>query len=820
MTRTERRFEAIVFHWPGVEASGTGDNAEWRLLLDDLRAHGMMLGIVSVESRDRISSELGEVLPDPGGAVVAADELAVLHELERRGMSPAVTVVLGGDSNRPIEILRDQLRRRQLRQLPEAEESPTWSMRVDGFDVYNTRAIESQLTLANGRLGASGSPFASHPSTTAWVFSAGLYEGDGPETALLPCPVWQSAPWPVEPGQGLVRVLQLRSGLIHEQLQLPEGTVRSVRFVSLARPSTVALRAEIPAGVELPARPLVLPPERNHHSREDGTRGDRQWMKIATSTGGVAAAAVDRLATTERGATLERVAAYASDPWEPPEVDDALAQLAEAEAAGFERLLLEHRAAWAKRWDEADVMIEGDDELQLAVRFALFHLMAAVADTDEAAVGARGLSGPAYRGHVFWDGDTFVLPFLAATHPASARAMLEYRIRRIPAAREVARGLGRGGARFPWESARVGNDVTPPSVRDQTGRLVPIRTGQLEEHIVAEVAWAAHHYHQWTGDEEFAAGPGTTLLVETARYWASRIRIDVDGTGHVYGVIGPDEYHEPVDDNAFTNVMARWNLRHAAAHVLRYPYGAHEPVSEAERRRWLEIADAVSDNYDPASGLYEEFAGFFKLEPLVIEEIAPRRPIVADLLLGRDRVQGAQVVKQADVMMLHHLLPQEVAPGSLEPNLRYYEPRTAHGSSLSPGIHASLFARAGWPDRALEALHLAARIDLDDLTDTSAGGLHMATFGSVWQALAFGFAGLRPHDGVLAIDPRPLPGWKALELRLRFHQSRVEVRVEPDALTISADPPIPVSVRGWETTVGPDGTRVEPGAHGWEVSAS
>jgi trehalose/maltose hydrolase-like predicted phosphorylase len=197
-------------------------------------------------------------------------------------------------------------------------------------------------------------------------------------------------------------------------------------------------------------------------------------------------------------------------------------------------------------------------------------------------------------------------------------------------------------------------------------------------------------------------------------------------------VIGPDEYHEPVDDNAFTNVLARWNLRRAAA---------LDGVDAGERARWLALADALVDGYDRTSGLYEQFAGFFALEPLVIEEIAPRRPIAAELLLGADRTAAAQVLKQADVLMLHQLLPDEVAPGSVLPNLDYYEPRTAHGSSLSPAIHAGLFARAGRYGAALEALRMAARIDLDDLTGSTAGGLHLATMGGLWQALAFGFAG-------------------------------------------------------------------------------
>jgi trehalose/maltose hydrolase-like predicted phosphorylase len=321
-------------------------------------------------------------------------------------------------------------------------------------------------------------------------------------------------------------------------------------------------------------------------------------------------------------------------------------------------------------------------------------------------------------------------------------------------------------------------DVTPQSARLATGELVRIRTGELEEHIVADVAWAAATYIDWTGDQAFAAGPGRDLLVETARYWASRVRRDHDGRGHIYGVIGPDEYHEPVDDNAFTNVIARWNLRRAAA---------IDDVDEPERAAWLAIADALVDGYDQASGLYEQFAGFFDLEPLIIAELAPRRPVAADLLLGAERTRAAQVLKQADVLMLHHLVPDEVAPGSLVPNLDYYEPRTAHGSSLSPAIHASLLARSGRYRPALEALKLASRIDLDDLTETTASGLHLATMGGVWQALAFGFAGIRANRDFVTIDPRLPPEWSGLELGLRFRGEPFRLRIEHESVEIEAD---------------------------------
>src|SRR5918911_3634158 len=335
--------------------------------------------------------------------------------------------------------------------------------------------------------------------------------------------------------------------------------------------------------------------------------------------------------------------------------------------------------------------------------------------------------------------------------------MLEYRIRRLPAARRLAAARGRAGARFPWESAADGSEVTPDWAPDLEGRLVRILTGEMEEHIVADVAWAACRYADWTGDRALLHGAGLPLVVDTARYWPSRVRLDGDGAAHIDGVIGPDEYHEGVDDNAFTNVMARWHLRRGAA-LLEREGGS----SAEEARAWRRLADALVDGYDPHSGVYRQFAGFDELEPLPVKTFA-EPPVAADVLLGYERIRRTQVVKQADVLMLHLLVPDEVAPGSLGPNLAFYGPRTAHGSSLSPAVHAALLARDGQPEQALELFRLACRLDLDDLTGTSAGGLHVATFGGVWQALVHGFLGVHLAGETLELDPHLPAAWQAVE---------------------------------------------------------
>jgi trehalose/maltose hydrolase-like predicted phosphorylase len=807
-----RRFEAAILDWDGTptpvagRARGRPAHHE-RELVELLCASGFVLAVVGDAAVDDLDGRLrarpqgpGRLYLCPGraGEVYAVDQQGpqlvhrgaagaarewVVGELWRHGISPGSTLVAGEElRNSFVSLLEDQLARRKRGELPVLDEDPAWTIAVDGVGP-DERINESLLTLADGRIGTRGSPIDGHPSAAPGVRAAGVYSGQGPEEELIPLPLWHRLSFDLRSRDRVRRVLDLRTGLMRQDIRSSRRRASAVLLSSLAEPGTLVLRAE--ASRRLAKDTTPLDPDSDVR-----TFGPYAWSRRHGNTGGVLALARDRW-TRRRGdlARLDRVAVYASDARSRPAPAGAVRRLRAADASGFDGLLAGHRAAWAARWEGAAVSIDGDAELERAVRFCLFHLMASVADRGEAPLGARGVSGPAYRGHVFWDSDVFGLPFFAATHPASARAQLEYRVRRLPAARRIARSFGHSGARFPWESAGKGMDVTPTEARDASGAVIPILTGQREEHITADVAWAAATYVEWTGDTAFGNGPGRSLLVETARYWASRIRIGDDGRGHIEGVIGPDEYHEDVDDNAYTNVMARWNLRRAAA-------DAGDEVPGDERETWLRTADALVDGYRPESGLYEQFAGFFDLEPIVIADVAPRRPIAGDLLLGRDRVAGAQVVKQADVLMLHHLVPDEVVPGSLVPNLAFYEPRTAHGSSLSPALHAALLARVGRLEEAVEWLRVAAHIDLDDATGTTAGGLHMATMGGVWQALAFGFGGLRPRGEVLEIDPRLPERWGALELRICFRGVPARIRIERDVTTIEATAPLQVSVGG------------------------
>jgi trehalose/maltose hydrolase-like predicted phosphorylase len=729
-------------------------------VLSDLWRHGIGPGLVLIAGAEC----------EPVGGLAGSDSLLVVAEAARATAvsvcgepdgTPERVIAIGGGPAAFVALLEDQIRRREQGAVPRIDEDAAWTVSIAGLDPEHERAHEALLAIADGRIGSNGAPLWTDPAAEPRVLAAGVYSGSGAETTLVEAPVWQQIEHRALPPERLERTLDLHTGVLRQVLTSGVEGAEAILFSSLARPGTVALR--------LAGRSALAP-----------AQGGPTARSVEGTQGGVATAILTRHRDEGR-ARVERLGAYVTDGERVPCAKEAATALEAADGAGFETLLAEHRAAWAGRWETADLVVDGDAELTHSVRLALFHLMASVADDGEAAVGARGLAGPGYRGHVFWDADVFVLPFLAATYPPAARAMLEYGLRRLPAARAAARRLGRPGARFPWESAATGEDVTPPLARLPEGGVVPIRTGELEEHIPADIAWAAACYLDWSGDTSFEPS-ARELLLETARYWASRIRLDRAGRAHIYGVIGPDEYHEPVDDNAFTNVMARWNLRRAAA-----------LAADDERGRWLQLADALVDGYDPRTGLYEEFAGFFRLEPLIIAEVARRRPIAADLLLGAERVAGAQVVKQADVLMLHHLVPQEVAPGSLAPNLDFYEPRTAHGSSLSPAIHAALFPRAGRAEDALAPLRLAARLDLDDVTSTTAGGVHLATMGGVWQALVMGFAGVRPDREALSADPRLPHAWNGLDVRLRFRGVPLRLRFEHELVT--SDAAAAVSIR-------------------------
>lgn len=659
---------------------------------------------------------------------------------------------------------------------------------ISGNPLRHSVSDATVYTLGAGGIASRGVVEDGEDARAPEVLVAGAYTGSGPEQELLAVPGWTRVVV-ASPVQDARQFLDLSDGVLHRADA--SGEFRSFRFACTDRPGVMAMRVEAVGdritGVQpLLARGAAYPAQEIGPGARLPTEVEIRSVSAESAVECAVAVAAGQ-ARSRHGDTarLDRIAVYTADDSSGAGAARAVRTLSRAWECGIDGLLAAQRAAWARRWSTVGIELPDDPETELAVRFALFQLWANAGAHGESAVGARGLSGSGYRGHVFWDADAFVLPAMVSIDPAAAEAIVAYRLRRLEAARRRARAEGFRGARFPWESAADGTDVTPRS-GFLGGVEVPILTGTREEHITADVAWAAHHYAEWTGRSDYLSGTARQLLVETARYWASRMRIDARGRAHIDQIIGPDEYHESVDDNAFTNVMARWNLRRAAR------LEAANPSEAREFADWRGLADHIVDQLEP-DGRYEQFTGYFGLEPLLASEVS-HAPVAADVLLGQRRVAGSQLIKQPDVLMLHHLVPEEVAPESLLPNLDYYGPRTTHGSSLSPAVMAALLARAGRPDAALEALGPALRLDLDDRSGSTASGLHMATLGGVWQAMLAGFAGVRVRDGVLSVRPVLPARWSKLGLAFRCLGRCVRLDISRAGVGVHTDGPLTAAV--------------------------
>jgi beta-phosphoglucomutase family hydrolase len=693
---------------------------------------------------------------------------------------------------------------------PESTADPAWTVEVIGFDPLAERDIESWLTVANGRTGTRGSVEEGSEESDPATYVAGIFGSSDGGRMLVNGPEWTSLaprvgdePLDLDRGDTLEhrRLLDLRNGMVFRfwRQRLPSGgtaTFRSVRLASLADRAILVMQAvlETTDGTARLVDGVPPPPDTQALARAEAhLERDTAEVNVWAREGGSAAFAIH---SSEHDGRLARMVAVERSAVGAPPVEEARRALETAKARGAAALLDRHRAAWAERWSGADVEIEGDLELQRALRFGLYHLISSAdGDSDLASVGARGLTGPGYKGHVFWDTEVFILPFFTYTDPQAARSLLAYRYRTLDAARARAASLGYRGALFAWESADTGEDVTPREAVAPDGRRIRILTGEQEHHIAADVAWAVWRYWEATGDDEFLARMGAEIILDTARFWASRARASDDGTYHIDTVIGPDEYHEGVHDNAFTNVMARWNIERALETLdllddidasRRAALSRDLHLGPDELAAWRSVADGIVTGYDTETRLYEQFAGFFGLEDIRAADVA-ERPFPGDVVLGVERVDGAQIVKQADVVMLLHMLPEKHAPGVIEANYRYYEPRTSHGSSLSPAIHAAVAARVGDLDAALEYCRMAAAIDLGNGMGNAAHGVHIATMGGLWQAAVLGFGGLRASRTGIRLDPVLPTAWAALRFRVIWHGTRLEVAVTPDGLSLDVD---------------------------------
>ena len=479
---------------------------------------------------------------------------------------------------------------------------------------------------------------------------------------------------------------------------------------------------------------------------------------------------------------------------------------------GFDALLTAQRAHLGRYWDRADVRVDvgaSAARTQQAVRWNLFQVGQATWRAEGSGIPAKGLTASSYGGHYFWDTEIYLLPFLAYTQPRIARNLLRFRHSMLPRARERARDLGQRGAMFPWRT-----------INGQEASAF-FQAGTAQYHINADIAYAIRRYVNARDDPGFLAEVGAEILVETARLWEDLGFYADDGDFHIHGVTGPDEYTTVVDDNAYTNLMARLNLSYAAE-AVRWLEAERPEVHAAlvadlglgpgEIAAWERAAAAMHVPFDERRGIHPQDARFLDREVWDLDATPPEH---FPLLLHYHplSIYRHQVIKQADVVLAMYLVGDEFSAEQKRANFDYYDRLTTGDSSLSAAVQSIVAAEIGEEPAALGYFRRALLMDLADVAGNASDGVHIAAAAGVWQALVFGFGGVRDHDGHLTISPRlPVP-WRLLEFSLRFRDRQLRVRLTHDAerYELETGPPLELAVRGERVLLEPGRALVREG---------
>ncbi|GGZ84761.1 glycoside hydrolase family 65 protein [Streptomyces echinoruber] len=640
------------------------------------------------------------------------------------------------------------------------------------------------------------------------------------------------------------RTLDLRHGVLERTCEWisPAGSrirVRSTRLVSLTQraiaaiayeveavdhsETRVVIQSELVANEQLPetagdpraAKALQAPlePEEHfsaghrlrlvHRTRHSGLRvavaadhtvlGPERTDTSVECTEDVARLTVTSVLKPGERLRVEKLVAHG---WSgtrslPAMSDQVDAALAAAKRGGWAGLAAEQRAYLDDFWSRADVEVDGDEEIQQAVRFALFHVLQAGARAERRAIPAKGLTGSGYDGHAFWDTEMFVLPVLTYTSPDAVAEALRWRQSTLPAARERAAQLGLQGAAFPWRT-----------IEGQEGSAYwPAGTAAF--HVNADIADAVVRYVAATGDEEFERDTGVELLVETARLWRSLGHHDHRGAFHIDGVTGPDEYSALADDNTYTNLMARRNLLAAAEAVERHPLQAEQlGADEEESASWRDAAEAMNIPYNEEIGVHEQHAGFTRYQRW---DFARTRADQYPLMLHFPYfdLYRKQVVKQADLVLAMFACPDFFDDEHIARNFAYYEPLTVRDSSLSACVQAVIAAQAGHLRLAYDYTVEAALMDLKDLEHNTRDGLHIASLAGTWIALVAGFGGMRRDNGAVRFAPRLPEKFRRLAFNLQFRGRclRVEIQQESATYVLLSGPSLTIRHHGDPVTL-------------------
>ena len=482
---------------------------------------------------------------------------------------------------------------------------------------------------------------------------------------------------------------------------------------------------------------------------------------------------------------ITKLVSYHSSNGVPAEelADRCSRTLQRAESEGVEQLVTEQRAWLDEFWAQADIELRGDDQAQQALRWNLFQLAQASARTQEQGIPAKGVTGGGYDGHYFWDTEVYVAPFLAYTTPEAARKVLRFRWRMLDEARTRAREMSQEGALYPWRTIN-GEEAS-----------AYYAAGTAQYHINAAIVLALRRYLEASGDIDFLSHEGAEMLVETARLWADLGFYGGNGSRsfHIHRVTGPDEYTTVVNDNFYTNVMARFNLRYAARTVrflANWNPEAFEQLCRAtdldvqELDDWDAAADAMFLPFDEELGINPQDSEFLDLEPWDWETTPPEKfPLLLHyhpLVIYRH-----QVLKQADVVLAMFLRSERFPVEQKRRNFDYYDPITTGDSSLSACVQAVVAAEVGYDALALEYFTRSLYLDLCNSHGNTADGVHVASTGGVWAGIVHGFAGMVEQGDHLEFSPRLPTPWDGITFHLLRHGSNLRVELDPDGLTLT-----------------------------------
>jgi beta-phosphoglucomutase len=727
-----------------------------------------------------------------------------------------------------------------------------WTLIEPEFDPAKLRARETVFTVGNGYLGTRGSFEEGYPNALPITLINGVYD-DIPVvyTELANCPDWlllvviiNGEQFRLDRGEILAyeRRLDLRHGILSRSIRWrsPSGNtvdLKFERFASLADEQVLALRCQIipidfSGTIEVQSSINGYPENQGFDHWEHLNRGKTEkgvWLHVRTRSTQIELGMAAKMTaigseaksqvintpdcptltstfvtTMGQSISVEKIITVFTSRETKSSVQAAQTKLAELPA--YPILLAAHQQAWDRVWDCSDIEIEGDLTAQLAVRYNLFQLFIGGCtnqgslNTDPDSVPAKTLSGFGYRGHIFWDTEIFILPFFTFTQPVIARSLLNYRYDTLPGARRKAVYSGYKGAMFAWESAATGDEMTPKWSLSSDPYVEPVRiwNGEREIHISADIAYAVWQYWQATGDDVWMRDRGAEIILDTALFWLSRVEWhEKQQRYELCGVIGTDEYHEEVRNNAYTNRLVQWHLEKAVA-VYEWLQETF-PVRATELSQQLQLTPVqllafhttISQMYipyNPQTLLIEQFEGFFALQDLNLSDYEPRTQSI-QTVLGMAAINQSQVIKQPDVLMLLYLLfnTPEFANRKdiLHENWNYYTPRTdsRYGSSLGSSVQALLAANLDKSVDAYEHFMRAALIDLKNTFGNTEDGIHAASAGGVWQAVVFGFGGIQLTENGPVATPHLPPNWTRLKFKLNWHGTCYHFDLSPSVVS-------------------------------------